>query len=77
MFDTRSHTVCVLDTPRYDCSSKLGEPRAVYRILQLKRSSNTLASTPNLHIRQQAAVCRVTALLAKHRQSSLLSLGVV
>lgn len=30
-----THSLCMLGTPRCDCSSKLGEPRAVYGILQL------------------------------------------
>jgi hypothetical protein len=65
-----THSACVLDTPRSGYSPLRDEPHAACRLLQLKRSSNTLTGAPNLGHRWQATICRVTPPLARWRQPS-------
>jgi hypothetical protein len=65
-----THSLCVLGTPRNDYSSCRDGPHAVFRLLQLKRSSYTPTRAPNPSIQQQAAFCQVTLLLAEHCQPS-------
>ena len=50
-----AHRLCVLDTPHTGYSPRCDEPHAVFRLLQLKRSSNTPTRAPNPSIQQQAA----------------------
>jgi hypothetical protein len=52
-----TRSICVLGTPHAGSSPECDEPHAPYGLLQLKRSSNTPTSTPNLNFRQQATLC--------------------
>lgn len=51
-----AHSLCVLGTSRNDYSSRREEPHAVFRLLQLKRSSNTLTWAPNPSVGQQSCL---------------------